>query len=85
MSGLKHTRQNRSGLELNRENRDPPLDRLPTAAPPGSDEKIEVMSERYDGDVQLHHPLDLKYGMDRFAQSEDPKRDRYQEEFEDVD
>jgi hypothetical protein len=80
-----HARQNRSEFELNRENRDPPLDRFPTAASPGSDEKIEVMSERYDGDVQLHHPLDLKYGMDRFAQREDPERDRYQQEFDDGD
>jgi len=85
MSESKHARQSRSGLELNRENRDPPLDDAPTSTPPGSDEKVGVMSDRYERDVQLHHPLDLKYSMDRFAQSEDPKRDRYQEEFEDVD
>lgn len=77
----KHSaRQNRSELELNRENRNPPLDDQPTNARPGSEEKLVVLEDRYEKDVQLHHPDDAKLLIDKVFPAENPN-DRFTEEF----
>lgn len=77
----KHSaRQNRSELELNRENRNPPLDDQPTNARPGSEEKLVVLEDRYEKDVQLHHPADAKLLIDKVLPAENPN-DRFTKEF----
>jgi len=78
--GKYDARQNRNELELNRENRNPPLDATPTNARPGSEDKLKVLETRYDKDVQLHHPDDAKLLIDKVLPAENPT-DRFTEEF----
>jgi ribosomal protein L37E len=58
-SGSKYAYRGVANITGNR-----PVPAQPTAAPPGTDEKLAVLAERAKSKVALWHPLDARYPGD---------------------